>query len=302
MRVNMSRISVVGSINVDLVVKTKKRPMKGETVFGEKFTLKPGGKGANQAVAISRLEGKVKMFGCVGDDIYSNMMLENLKTNNVNTKNIKKIKNISTGIASITVSENDNSIIVVKGANDYVDIEYIKSVEDEILKSDYILMQNEIPIDTIKYVVSLCLKNNIISIVNPAPAEKMDFKTLEMIDYLTPNEHEALKIIEGINEVDEILKKYPKKIIVTLGEKGVKYYDGKYIKNVPANRNINIVDTTGAGDTFSGAFVKAISEKMNIEESVKFAQVASGMAIEKFGAQEGMPTLKELESRMKIKK
>ena len=298
----MSRISVVGSINVDLVVKTKKRPMKGETVFGEKFTLKPGGKGANQAVAISRLEGKVKMFGCVGDDIYSNMMLENLKTNNVNTKNIKKIKNISTGIASITVSENDNSIIVVKGANDYVDIEYIKSVEDEILKSDYILMQNEIPIDTIKYVVSLCLKNNIISIVNPAPAEKMDFKTLEMIDYLTPNEHEALKIIEGINEVDEILKKYPKKIIVTLGEKGVKYYDGKYIKNVPANRNINIVDTTGAGDTFSGAFVKAISEKMNIEESVKFAQVASGMAIEKFGAQEGMPTLKELESRMKIKK
>jgi len=298
----MSRISVVGSINVDLVVKTKKRPMKGETVFGEKFTLKPGGKGANQAVAISRLEGKVKMFGCVGDDIYSNMMLENLKTNNVNTKNIKKIKNISTGIASITVSENDNSIIVVKGANDYVDIEYIKSVEDEILKSDYILMQNEIPIDTIKYVVSLCLKNNIISIVNPAPAEKMDFKTLEMIDYLTPNEHEALKIIEGINEVDEILKKYPKKIIVTLGEKGVKYYDGKYIKNAPANKNINIVDTTGAGDTFSGAFVKAISEKMSIDEAVKFSQVASVMAIEKFGAQEGMPTLKELENRMKIEK
>jgi len=302
MRFNMSKISVVGSINVDLVVKTKKRPLKGETVFGDKFSVKPGGKGANQAVAIARLGGKVKMFGCIGDDIYSNIMIENLKKNNVNTENIKSIKNTSTGVASITVSENDNSIIVVKGANEYVDLNYIKSVEDEILKSDLVLMQYEIPIETVEYIVELCYKNNIITVVNPAPIKKIDVKVFGMVNYMTPNEHEALKMFQEIEDIEELLKKYPEKIIVTLGEKGVIYHDGASIKKIEANKNLNIVDTTGAGDTFSGAFVKAISEKMNIEEAVKFAQFASGMSIEKFGAQEGMPTLKELTERMKNNK
>lgn len=294
----MSVISVVGSINVDLVVKAQRRPSKGETIFGENFSVHPGGKGANQAVAIARLGGDVRMLGCVGDDIYGEAMIENLRKNGVNTEGIRRVENISTGVASIVVAENDNSIIVVKAANEFVDVDYIKSVEDKILKSDFVLMQYEIPMETVEYVVELCHKNNIKVILNPAPINKLSEKAIGMVDYIIPNEHEAVLLFEGIDDLETLLRKHPNKIIATLGEKGAAYCDRNVIVNIPVMEGIKVVDTTGAGDTFSGAFAKAISENMDIEEAVKFAQCAAGMSVEKFGAQEGMPTLEDLKSRL----
>ena len=294
----MNRVSVIGSINVDLVVEAEKRPIKGETIFGDAFSIVPGGKGANQAVAIARLGGDVKMFGCVGDDIYADAMIKNLRDNGVDVSNVKEISNVSTGVAVITVAENDNSIIVVKGANDHVDIEYIKSIEAEILKSDFVLMQYEIPLDTVEYIIDLCYENGIKIIINPAPIAEISPESIEKADYVTPNEHEAVLMFEGMKDVEEIIRTYPKKIIVTLGENGASYFDGTRIVNVPIISDVNVIDTTGAGDTFSGALVKFLADGMNIENAMKFAQCASGISVEKFCAQGGMPTLDEVEARM----
>jgi ribokinase len=296
----MNHISVIGSINVDLVVEAQKRPVKGETIFGDGFSIHPGGKGANQAVAIARLGGNVKMFGCVGDDVYGDVMIKNLRDNGVDTENIKKVENVSTGVASITVAENDNSIIVVKGANDCVDTEYIDSVKDEILGSEFILMQYEIPMETVEYVVNLCHENDIRVIINPAPIDKISPESIEKSDYITPNEHEAVLMFEGEKDIEEILRKYPGKIIVTLGKNGASYFNGSDIVNIPIIDGVNVVDTTGAGDTFSGALVKFLADGMAIEEAIKSAQCASGISVEKFGAQEGMPTFEEVEKRLGV--
>jgi ribokinase len=295
----MNRISVIGSINVDLVVEAQKRPIKGETIFGDGFSIVPGGKGANQAVAIARLGGEVNMFGCVGDDVYADAMIKNLNDKGVDISYVKKIDNVSTGVAVITVAENDNSIIVVKGANDCVDIEYIESIKDELLKSDYVLMQYEIPLDTVEYIVNLCHENDIKIIINPAPIAEISWETIEKADYITPNEHEAVLMFEGMKDIEEILRKYPEKIIVTLGEKGASYFNGKEVVNVPIIDDVKVIDTTGAGDTFSGALVKFLADGMDMEKAMKFSQCASGISVEKFGAQGGMPTMEEVEDRMK---
>lgn len=295
----MNRISVIGSINVDIVVEAQKRPIKGETIFGDAFSIVPGGKGANQAVSIARLGGNVRMFGCVGDDVYADAMIHNLRDNGVDVTNVKKMDNVSTGVAVITVAENDNSIIVVKGANDCVDLEYVKSLKDEILKSDFVLMQYEIPLKTVEYIIDLCHENGIRVIINPAPIADIGAEYIEKADYITPNEHEAVLMFEGMENIEEILKKYPEKIIVTLGEKGASYFNGKEVVNVPIIDGVKVVDTTGAGDTFSGALVKFLADGMDIEKAMEFAQCASGMSVERFGAQGGMPTLEEVEARMK---
>jgi len=225
-------------------------------------------------------------------------MIKNLRDNGVDVSNVKEISNVSTGVAVITVAENDNSIIVVKGANDHVDIEYIKSIEAEILKSDFVLMQYEIPLDTVEYIIDLCYENGIKIIINPAPIAEISPESIEKADYVTPNEHEAVLMFEGMKDVEEIIRTYPKKIIVTLGENGASYFDGTRIVNVPIISDVNVIDTTGAGDTFSGALVKFLADGMNIENAMKFAQCASGISVEKFGAQGGMPTLDEVEARM----
>lgn len=294
----MNRIAVIGSINVDLVVEAKKRPIKGETIFGDGFSIVAGGKGANQAVAIARLGGNVKMFGCVGYDVYADAMINNLKENGVDVANVRKINDVSTGVAVITVAENDNSIIVVKGANEYVDIEYIKSMKDEILKANYVLIQYEIPMETVEYIVDLCHEHDIRLIINPAPISEISLDTIKKAAYITPNEHEAVLMFKGMEDIEQVLKKYPGKVIVTLGERGASYFNGEHVVNIPIIEEVSVVDTTGAGDTFSGALVKFLADGMDIENAMKFAQCASGISVEKFGAQGGMPTLQEVKDRM----
>ena len=286
------KIGVVGSINIDLVVKSERIPKKGETLIGESMTNFPGGKGANQAVAISRLGEEVTMFGCVGKDHYGSYLLENLKEEKVNTNYIKEIEGVNSGIAVITVGEEDNSIVVIPGANEYVNREYIDSVKDGILSHNLIIVQNEIPIDTIEYLANICYDNNIKLVYNPAPAKEISSDLISKVSYITPNEHET-KLIFKESNINKVLQEFSGKLIMTEGSKGVKLAINNEVISVPSRKS-KVVDTTGAGDTFNGAFCVGLLKGSNLIDCIKFANIAAGLSTEKFGAQSGMPYLNEV--------
>jgi ribokinase len=289
----MYDIVVVGSINADLVFEADKRPNPGETLIGKDFKTVPGGKGANQAIAASRLGAKVAMMGCLGEDQNGIFLEENLKVNKVETKFIKKVKGIPSGVAGITLAEGDNSIIVVPGANYEVDKTYIDKNIEVIKSAKIVLLQLEIPIEVVEYVIDICSKNKVKTILNPAPIQKLKEDTLEKLDYLTPNEHE-FEILYGSKREEEMLKKHKNKLIITKGSEGVSFSDGDKVINITSNK-VKVVDTTGAGDTFNGAFAYSLVKGMNIKESIEFANKAAAISVTKFGAQGGMPTLKELD-------
>ncbi len=288
----MGKVVVVGSINVDMVFTSDIRPKAGETVLGNTFSIIPGGKGANQAVAAAKLGAETYMVGCVGNDSNGEFSLKNLQNMNVNTKGVKIIDNVPTGVANIVVADNDNSIIVISGANFEVDKKTIDTNKDIVLSADIVLLQLEIPMEVVEYIIEICKKNNIKVLLNPAPACKLSNTTIENAAYITPNEHE-LKLIFNSDNTDEILKQYPNKLIVTLGSKGVKYFDGNEIKQIPSI-NVDVVDTTGAGDTFCGGLAAAFVRGENLEDAIIFANKAASFTVTKLGAQSGMPTLNQL--------
>lgn len=292
------KISVVGSINIDMDIISERIPLKGETIKGSEIKYIPGGKGANQAVSMARLGADVDFYGCVGDDDNGRRLIENLKNENINTENIKIIENINSGIAIITIGENDNTIIVVPGANDFVTKEYVNSVKESLLESDLVVLQNEIPMDTIEYVIDLCYENNIKILLNPAPAFKVNEEIVNKVTYLTPNEHEAKIIFGDEITMEEMLKKYSNKLIITLGEKGVAFADEYGKMKLLPTRKANVKDTTGAGDTLNGAFAVRVSSGYSIEDSLRFANVAASLSTEKLGAQTGMPILEEVLKEM----
>ncbi|MBD7984521.1 ribokinase [Sporosarcina sp. Sa2YVA2] len=292
----MVKITVIGSSSIDLVVKAHKRPSQGETILGESFKTVPGGKGANQAVAAARLGAEVYMVGCVGDDAFGESILENFKKNDVNTSYMEMIKNIESGTAHITLADGDNSIIVIKGANDYVTPNSIKKALDIIQESDIVLIQQEIPPETVKYVCEVCCQFGVPLILNPAPARKICKEIIEKASYITPNELETSILFEEI-DLHAVLLAYPNKLFITEGEKGVRFHDGEREIVVPTF-NVTAIDTTGAGDTFNAAFAVALAENKTYEESVRFANRAASLSVTKFGAQGGMPTRREVEDSM----
>lgn len=290
----MKKLAVVGSINIDQTVTAERIPLKGETLPGGSLRYIPGGKGANQAVAMAKLGAQVEMFGCVGDDENGRKMVENLSANGVETSHIKVAAGVPTGIAIITVGEHDNTIIVVEGANGLVDRAYIDSVKDVLLSYDMVALQHEIPLDTVHYVVELCAEHGIPTLLNPAPAAEVPMDIIEKVTYLTPNEHEAVLIFGKERSTEELLKAYPEKLIITQGSRGVSVgLSGGEVLNVPA-RKVEVVDTTGAGDTLNGAFCVKTVQGSSIAEALEYANAASSLSIGKFGAQSGMPTAQEL--------
>lgn len=290
----MKKLAVVGSINIDQTVTAERIPLKGETLPGGDLRYIPGGKGANQAVAMAKLGAQVEMFGCVGDDENGRKMVANLSANGVETGHIKVAAGVPTGIAIITVGENDNTIIVVEGANGLVDRAYIDSVKDVLLGYDMVALQHEIPLDTVHYVVDLCAEHGIPVLLNPAPAAGVPMDIIEKVTYLTPNEHEAVLIFGKERSTEELLKAYPEKLIITQGSQGVSVgLAGGQVLNVPA-RKAEVVDTTGAGDTLNGAFCVKVVQGCGIVEALEYANAASSLSIGKFGAQSGMPTAEEL--------
>ncbi|GAB1784963.1 ribokinase [Priestia megaterium] len=281
---------------MDLVVTSNIRPGAGETVLGESFKTVPGGKGANQAVAAARLGADVSMIGCVGEDHYGKAILENFKSNGVSVENVKPVTDSDSGTAHIILAEGDNSIVVVKGANDYITPDYVEKAKEKIKEADIVLIQQEIPEETVEYVAQLCQELKVPLLLNPAPARPLKAEVIEQVSYITPNEHEAELLFEG-KEKEEVLKQYPNKLFITEGKQGVRYFNGEKEVLVPSYQ-VETIDTTGAGDTFNAALAVALAEGMGFEKGIQFANRAASLSVTKFGAQGGMPTRKEVEESL----
>lgn len=284
------KIAVIGSMNMDMIVHADRIPLKGETIRGSEIEYQPGGKGANQAVAMAKLGADVSMFGCIGDDAAGARIIDNMKNFNIDMQSVQILKGIPTGQAIITVGESDNTIIIIAGANNYVDIDYVEANQKAILDADMIVLQNEIPQETVEHIIHLCYKYGKVIVWNPAPARKSKEELLNMVSYITPNEHEVGIIWEKEAEnIEVLLKKYAGKLIVTQGEKGVTIYQNeKGLVTIPAMK-VEVKDTTGAGDTLNGAFCVGLSRQMDQIEALKFASIAAGLSVQRCGAQAGMP-------------
>ncbi|MGY8608087.1 ribokinase [Bacillus altitudinis] len=291
----MSQIVVVGSCSMDLVVTSNKRPNAGETVLGESFKTVPGGKGANQAVASARLGADVYMIGRIGDDAYGQDIMSNLQAQGVRTTYMKPVTEMESGTAHIILAEGDNSIVVVKGANNEVTPHYVKDALSSIENIGIVLIQQEIPEETVEAVCDICSEKGIPVILNPAPARKVSQQILDQAAYITPNEHEAALMFDGLT-IAEALRQYPNKLLITEGKNGVRYFDGSKEVLVPGYP-VKAVDTTGAGDTFNGALAVALTEGKSLYDALAFANLAASISVTKFGAQGGMPAREELENK-----
>lgn len=290
----MKKIAVIGSINIDYFVESKILPKFGETVTGENFFMAFGGKGANQAVAAARLGGDVTLFGSIGNDEQKAVLLNHFNKENINIDHLNIVEDVSTGAAFIQLHNSENRIIIVPGANQYTDVSYLERNLDLLLDFDVFLFQMEIPIETIEFLVPLLHEQNKTIILDPAPAQRLSGELLEKITYMTPKEHEFSIVINDKSEIEDVLGRYPNKLIITQGEKGVTFHNGESMVNIPA-RTTTAVDTTGAGDTFTGAFTVGISEGKPLEDCIRFGTYAASLAVMKKGAQSGMPLKEELE-------
>ncbi len=292
---------MLGSLNMDLVIAAPRMPVMGETIFGKGFMTSPGGKGANQAVAASRLGGEVAMIGCVGDDLFGRELVENLRANLVAAENVRMLKEVPTGVAVITVVNGDNCIILDSGANHSVKPQDITPMESLIKSADILLLQLEIPLETVEKAVEIAVRNGVKVILNPAPALNLPVELLKRVDVLTPNESECEYItgvecgtVEAAGKAAEcLLEKGIKQVAVTMGAKGVVYNAGKRIvhKGVPM---VKAIDTTAAGDSFSGALAVALSNDKDMDEAIEFANTVATLTVTKKGAQNSLPYLKDV--------
>lgn len=302
------RILIIGSLNMDMVIEMKRMPLTGETVLGEGIDYIPGGKGANQAYAVGKLGGNAAMLGCVGDDSLGSKLINNLALGGTDASCVSKIGEKPTGMAIIYVDEEgNNSIVVVAGANGACDIEYLKRNDELIAGSDYIIFQMEIPYETIFYGIRRAKELGKTVILNPAPApDTLPEDIWSKIDYLTPNETEALLLggvtdtsMEGIKcAARKLLEKGVGSVLVTIGEKGVLFVNDKEEAIYPA-RKVEAVDTTAAGDCFNAAFVTGLAEGMPISRAIFFANMASSIAVGRKGAQSSIPSRREVDELMK---
>lgn len=287
----MKNITVIGSMNIDMMVQVDRLPVPGETILSKNLEILPGGKGMNQAVCAAKLGAAVTMAGCIGEDEYRNFLLNTLKQNQIETKYIHSVKDISTGMAIVTTSNTDNTIVVVPGANACVDKNYVKSLEEVILASDLVMLQLEIPLETVYEIIDFCYVNSIKVILNPAPAKPLRLDYIEKVTYCIPNETELQLIFQ--KPYEEVLKDYPGKIIMSAGKDGAYFHNGEklvHCKAVPAK----VVDTTGAGDAFNGAIAVAALAGKTLEEAVMFANQIAAYTISYKGAQGAMPDIDNL--------
>lgn len=297
----MKKIFIIGSANTDMVVKADKLPLPGETLLGGTFFMNAGGKGANQAVAAARLGGNVTLVAKVGDDIFGKQTIDGLKTEHINTGFVFIDKHSPSGIALIMVNnEGENCIVVAPGANANLLPEDIETVQG-ISEAAIILMQLEIPMETIRAITKKAKANHQKLIINPAPAQKLADELLDGLFLITPNETEA-SLLTGITVADEVtaakaagvfLSKGVQNIIITLGRQGA-YFQNDHLKLKVAAPIVHAVDTTAAGDTFSGALTVALTENMDWEHAIKFAVQAASISVTRLGAQASVPYRKEI--------
>jgi ribokinase len=297
----MNEILVVGSSNTDMVVQTNELPLPGETKLGGTFFMNAGGKGANQAVAAARLGGNVTLITKLGNDIFGKQTLEGLKKENINTNHVFLDENNPSGTALIIVNAaGENCIVVAPGANANLlpaDIEKVENLRD----ASVILVQLEIPMETIHYVAKLAAVNKQKLILNPAPSQSLSDELLKGLYLITPNETEAFDLT-GIQVIDEatasaaadfFLKRGVENVMITLGRDGA-FFKNNYSKIKISAPVVNPVDTTAAGDTFNGAITVAITENMGWEKAIRFAVQAASISVTRMGAQSSVPYRNEI--------
>ncbi len=300
---NSKKIVVVGSCNTDMVVKSDRLPVPGETVLGGAFMMNPGGKGANQAVAIARMGGNVTFISKTGNDLFGRQSVEMYGDENIVTDYIFSDQHLPSGVALIMVDRNgENCIVVASGANGSLSPKDIEKARNVIENADILLMQLEVPMDTVEYAAKLAHEKGIKVVLNPAPAAFLSNELLKCLYAVIPNKTEA-EMLSGIKvsdletakqAADIIAAKGVDKVVITLGSKGALIKDGDVYSFIPADK-VEAVDTTAAGDTFCGAFCVGISEGLSIEDAVKMATKAAGITVTREGAQAAIPYRKELE-------
>jgi ribokinase len=298
------KIVVVGSCNTDMVIKADRLPIPGETVLGGTFFMNPGGKGANQAVAAARMGGNVTLISKTGNDVFGKQSMMLYDSENIKTDYIFSDPNNPSGVALITVDSNgENCIVVASGANANLFPADINKAYAEIENSDLVLMQLEIPIDTVEYVAEIASKRNIKVILNPAPARALSDKLLKNLYIIIPNRSEA-EILSGIKvtdlekarqAADIISAKGVNIVVVTLGSEGALIKDFDEYHFVEAVK-VDAMDTTAAGDVFCGSVCVGLAEGKSILDSVKMAARAAAITVTRMGAQSSIPYRSELSS------
>jgi|SRR6185437_3213922 len=298
----MQKILVIGSSNVDVLVNVPHIPKIGETIMGGKCLLDSGGKGANQAVAAKRSGGEVTFISCISDDFFGQMVLQAYKKDGINTDYIQIIHGETNGMAQIMVDDaGHNLIAVAPGTNNHLTPELVTKFKDVITQHDIILLQLEIPIESVYTIIDIAKNAGKIIILNPAPAQPMHETYLAQLDFITPNETEA-EILTGIKVVDEetakkaanwFLAHKVKNVLITLGKNGV-YLANAELHKVIKGFNVKAVDTTGAGDSFNGGFVTGLSKNMSLENAAIFGQKVAALSVTKIGTQNSMPHLDEI--------
>jgi len=303
----MSKVIVLGSLNMDLVVTTDRLPTPGETLKGGAFATYPGGKGANQAVGAARLGCDVSMMGRVGDDDFGQSLINILAMENVDTSGISLDSSEKTGIAIICVDSNgENTIVAVYGANMACGSQEIEATAERISESSVLLLQNEIPAFTSQSISARCKEIGTTIVWDPAPASNEHIHLLQVSDFVTPNEIEATALagievstVDSAIKACEIISSMGKATpIIKMGDLGVVYMDAHGIKH-QIGFEVDAIDTVAAGDAFNAGFAVALTEGLNVNGAVRFACAAGALATTKYGAQSAMPFRNEVDSFLK---
>lgn len=298
------KILVIGSLNMDMAVNVPYIPAVGETILGGDIMETPGGKGANQAYAAGMLGGRVTMLGAVGNDESGKRMLESLGKANVDLSNILVEKSVRTGTAVILVNKNgNNSIVVAPGANNFCDVAYLRTMQEKISDCDILLLQLEIPREAAYFAIEMANALGKTVILNPAPApDRIPSIILSKIDYITPNESELRKLTGlPVNTHEEVraacevlLEQGVKSVLVTLGGDGALLASRGEFFYYPV-KDVEVVDTTAAGDTFNAAVAVMLAEGKGMDNAVAFANQAATITVQRKGAQASIPSREEVE-------
>lgn len=303
MTYKQARVAVVGSLNMDVVVEAMRPPQRGETVMGEAVHFSPGGKGANQGVAAARLGAETTMIGSLGSDPFGQTLLDSLEKNGVETGAVNIVSDTPTGVASILLSGGDNSIIVVPGANSRCLPSHVEAQRDRIAGVDVVLLQLEIPLETVLAAARRAKDLGKRVVLNPAPARELPEELYRMTDVITPNRSE-LEFLSGCSTGEEglegamqaLLAKGAGCVVTTLGDQGAALLSREKGFRRVKGHSVKVADTTGAGDAFNAGLACGLSEGMNLTAAVAFAVRVGALAVTRLGAQEGMPTRREVEA------
>lgn len=303
-------IVVIGSSNTDMIVKTPYIPLPGETILGGTFNTAAGGKGANQAVSCARAGGKVTFVARVGDDMFGEQALRGFRKDGINVDFVVKDGRAPSGVALIIVDDKgQNSIAVASGANSNLSVPDVEAAADTISSAAFLLMQLEIPIETVAAAARMAADKNVRVILNPAPAQPLSDELLRNVTIITPNETEA-SMLTGIKVEDQasackaaetLVSKGVKSVIITMGSAGAYVHCDDFRGMVPGFK-VEAVDTTAAGDTFSGTLAVALAEGKTLEQATVFANAAAALSVTKLGAQPSAPNRAAIEQFQKERK